>query len=190
MYININKIMEDNSHLKYGTVVVVHNYTIFDTIYNTFFDTEKPGENSEFVVLFDNNQAVYCKNHIMDLNHIKFEELTYFTGVCPNEITKEGTSYFYRSPISVNSVLRLKIGPLFEKYLKYPKDYTTPSAYNCIYFKHHFDEKTEKFIQRNVFSIIKTSNGDKSDRYAFAYDPIEFENKDLLNIMKIIFYSQ
>jgi hypothetical protein len=179
---SIDFTMEENPNLAFGTITIMYNHGIIDSIWKTLFDYETPNEYSDLIISFDEDGSIISKENIETQYNITISDTSCLTRI-PLSITTKNKIYHSEIPKIQEGTYRLNFTKIFGKFIPNFINNAQASIYNCIYY----------YLRSNLtkipaFSIIKQKYGHDSERYTFVYDYTVLTKEEIAFIIKNIFF--
>lgn len=179
--------------MKYGEITIIKNLeeeSIFRSITRpiaVYFGCETIINKADTIILsFDDTSIYDMKNDYTntDINYT-FGTIYDNNSLYPSyfkidnhKIDVYNKTAFYRSPIIVNDMKKLKFSEVFKDYSKFKYTTCISSVYNVIY----------EDIRKNVmFSIVKMTCNENNQRFMLAYDETYFDILELSYLLNCIF---
>ncbi len=180
-----------NPNLHFGSITIVFNHTLFDNIYKTLFDYEKPNEYSDLIISFNEDNSVMSKMDIKNKEIGFTSNLTSLGLNVPIDFTLNSTTFNALRPNynTETKQYQLKFNNIFLNYNQNLQNIMEPSQFNCIYYTYDIDKTTNNAIKIPIFSIIKQKYGYDTERYVFAYDHTKLTKDQTAFIIKYIFFQ-
>ena len=175
--------------IKYAEITIIRNYQ--DNWYNNMINwlgyESNASENSDIILLFDDETIYDVNNSFKDLN---FSFLGSHSDVMPiyfhpkDKINNDMKTYFKRKPVEENNIQKLNFNYIFKFYNKYKQCKFIPSIFNCIYYCYNISGNPE------VFSIVKIYSNEDKPRFLLAYDSEEFDKETIIYLIYCIFKNK
>ena len=180
--------------IRYCEITIIHNQDNHDWLINLqkWFDyhIERPvTENSDIILLFDDETIYNIKNGCKDCNFKFFKSIYnflpgYFSRKNTNDSIRN-TTYFEKEPIVINNNKTLDYNKMFQFSEKYKKCKRIASSYNCIYYcyKNGCDKP-------EIFSILRIYSNEDKPRFLLAYDSEDFVKEEIIYLVYCFFYNK